>query len=320
MKKIFLRVAALVVAASTVSPGVYASVTVSLPVVKKDALANLAPADVTVLSADNKYPSNSSANKGYKVSANKSYNEIKLGSEVVGYFRFDKDGNDPFSGGNLLIRIIKDDVAVTVERHCSKYYATGLLNGMGVYSLPQIMQDNGKKQSFDQLWIVVENIVKKPATYRVAFVAKDGDCNNPLLERNVAAGGEIPWMDLTFPWPDGSNPTGTNPEEAFAYWNINPETQEYDKRWYRRDGKDRVRFVAWDAEVPSVSEDICITPGWELKAPVCQEYTTEMYSSATVENGYVIPVFDSSLWMAKWGTEFADAEIIWTSEYAEPQL
>ncbi|MCL2675135.1 MAG: prealbumin-like fold domain-containing protein [Firmicutes bacterium] len=113
------------------------------------------------------YSGTSSANHGYKVSANKSYNEIMLGGEVVGFFVFDKGGNDPNNAGNLIITLVKD-VIVGVRWDCSKYYGYAKLEGIGVYSLPQLMQDNGKTQSFDQIWILTVEpiIVENPVSLK----------------------------------------------------------------------------------------------------------------------------------------------------------
>jgi len=122
------------------------------------------------------YSGNSSANHGYKVSANKSYNEIKLNGEVVGFFTFDKSGNDPKNPGNLIITLTKD-VKVGVRWDCSKYYAYAMLDGIGVYSLPQLMQDNGKAQSFDQIWILTVEPNIKELKGSLSFEKKVEDQN-----------------------------------------------------------------------------------------------------------------------------------------------
>ena len=129
----------------------------------------------------NKFPSNSSANKGLmKVSANKSRNYIVYNGKEVGYFDFNKN--------EATIDIhITDNVVVDVEWHCSKYYATAKLDGIGTYSLPQLLQDNGKPQSFDQIWIVAIDrtpVVKAYGRY-LAYVELWNDlylgnkCNGP---------------------------------------------------------------------------------------------------------------------------------------------
>jgi|GEM_PF-4337735 len=102
------------------------------------------------------YSGNSSSNHGYKISANKSFNTISLDGVEVGYFTFDKKGNGPKGYTDFLaIYITDDDYIVDVRWDCSKYYAYASLDGVGTYLLPQLMQDNGKIQSFDQIWISV---------------------------------------------------------------------------------------------------------------------------------------------------------------------
>ena len=101
---------------------------------------------VEYVPADELVKSTSGIKTGTKISANKSYNEIKLDGEVVGHFTFNKDASP------LSITITKN-VNVIVEWKCAKYYMTCELKNAGVYSLPQILQDNGKLKNFDQIWI-----------------------------------------------------------------------------------------------------------------------------------------------------------------------
>jgi len=138
MKKIIAVVLAFVMCFGFAAPAVFASTANQDPVQKNGSF----------YSAVSRFASNSSANKGLmKVSANKSSNKIMFEGEQVGDFYFDKNANV------ININITKD-VTVNVEWHCSKYYAQASLNGIGVYSLPQLLQDNGKTQSFDQIWIL----------------------------------------------------------------------------------------------------------------------------------------------------------------------
>ena len=101
---------------------------------------------VEYIAADDLIKYTSGIKTGTQISKNKSYNEIKLDGEVVGHFTFEKDASP-------LSITITEDVTVIVEWKCAKYYMAAALEGSGVYELPQILQDNGKHQKFNQLWI-----------------------------------------------------------------------------------------------------------------------------------------------------------------------
>ena len=112
------------------------------------------------------YTGNSSSNHGYKVSGNGEKVTIKApDGTIVGNFVFDKKGNGvnkaiPDSKNQkateyLVINITNDDYIVYLRWDCSKYYAYAALDGKGTYYLPQLMQDNGKITSFNQVWIGV---------------------------------------------------------------------------------------------------------------------------------------------------------------------
>jgi len=90
---------------------------------------------------------NSSKNLGTKITSNGAKHDIKLDGETVGSFVFNKN--------NAYIEIVLiKNVSVNVEWNCSKYYAASLLEGAGVYKLPQLLQDNGKTQSFNAIWVI----------------------------------------------------------------------------------------------------------------------------------------------------------------------
>lgn len=101
---------------------------------------------IEYIAADELVKYTSGTGTGTQISKNKSYNEIKLDGEVVGHFTFDKDASP------LSISITKN-VNVIVEWKCAKYYMAIALEGIGVYELPQILQDNGKLQKFNQVWV-----------------------------------------------------------------------------------------------------------------------------------------------------------------------
>jgi len=155
-KKIGVLIVAVVFAFCAMIPTVFAA-----PASKVAPTQDLVWKDGTVYGSIEAY--SDAKKEGYQVSANKSFNVIESAGRPVGSFTFDKKGNDETAGleGNLVITLT-ENVKVGVEWHCSKYYAAIELDGAGVYSLPQLWQDNGKKQSFDQIWIDVKN----PATGR----------------------------------------------------------------------------------------------------------------------------------------------------------
>jgi exopolysaccharide biosynthesis protein/Mg-chelatase subunit ChlD len=89
---------------------------------------------------------NSSANLGDKITANGAKYDIKLDGEIVGSFTFNKN--------NPCIEIaITDDVLVDILWSCGSKYADCTLNGAGIYQIPQLLQDNGKTQNFDAIWV-----------------------------------------------------------------------------------------------------------------------------------------------------------------------
>ena len=122
----------------------------SLPFKADTNVASAAPVQAPVLKDGSYYEdvirTSKNIGKGLKISANKSYNEIKLEGGVVGYFTFDKNAE------YVEITLVRN-VIVNIEWSCSKYYASIALDGVGVYLLPQLLQDNGKTQSFNQIWI-----------------------------------------------------------------------------------------------------------------------------------------------------------------------
>jgi len=89
---------------------------------------------------------NSSALLGDKITANGAGYDIKLDGETVGGLVFNK--NDAY-----IEIIITDNVIVDVTWSCSAKYANCTLTGMGTYNIPQLLQDNGKTQTFNALWI-----------------------------------------------------------------------------------------------------------------------------------------------------------------------
>lgn len=89
---------------------------------------------------------NSSAYLGTKITANGAKHDIKLDGEIVGSFVFNK--NDSY-----IEIVLAENVSVDVKWNCSKYYAASTLDGKGTYKLPQLLQDNGKTQSFNAIWI-----------------------------------------------------------------------------------------------------------------------------------------------------------------------
>jgi hypothetical protein len=105
------------------------------------------------------YAGNSGAILGDKITANNEKYEIMLVDEVVGNFVFLK--NNPYLG-----IVILEDVVVEVTWNCASKYASCTLNGAGLYMLPQLVQDNGKTQSFNVIWIT--NVEAIPIFLNVA--------------------------------------------------------------------------------------------------------------------------------------------------------
>lgn len=92
---------------------------------------------------------NSGANTGDKITANGANYDIILDGEKVGSFVFNK--NSPY----IEITITNDNALIEVIWSCSSKYANCLLDDAGVYKMPQLLQDNGKTQNFDAIWINV---------------------------------------------------------------------------------------------------------------------------------------------------------------------
>lgn len=122
----------------------------------------------------------SSIGTGTKISANNSYNEIKLDGEVVGHFTFDKDASP------LSITVTKD-VTVIVEWKCAKYYMACALDGAGVYELPQILHDNGKLQIFNQVWVSFGAMLAPGTIINGAVPKTTGLTPVPSIEELAAA-------------------------------------------------------------------------------------------------------------------------------------
>jgi hypothetical protein len=90
---------------------------------------------------------NSSANLGTKITANGARHDIVLDGAAVGGFVFTKNNSH-------VVITVTEDVAVDIEWNCSKYYAAVTLDGKGTYRIPQLLQDNGRTQSFNTIWVV----------------------------------------------------------------------------------------------------------------------------------------------------------------------
>jgi hypothetical protein len=93
------------------------------------------------------YAGNSSANLGDKITANGAKYDIKLDGEKVGSFVFNKNSQ-------YIEITITENVAVDILWNCANKYADCTLNGVGIYKIPQLLQDNGKTQSFNAIWLV----------------------------------------------------------------------------------------------------------------------------------------------------------------------
>ncbi|MDR0493399.1 MAG: rhodanese-like domain-containing protein [Nitrososphaerota archaeon] len=88
----------------------------------------------------------SNSNLGDKIAANGAKYDIELDGKIVGSLIFNK--NDPY-----IEIILTSDVAVDVLWNCASKYADCTLKGTGTYKVPQLVQDNGKTQSFNAIWI-----------------------------------------------------------------------------------------------------------------------------------------------------------------------
>jgi len=89
---------------------------------------------------------NAFATRNNKITTNNAEVDVLYYGAKVGSFVFNKH--------NSYIEIeITEHVAVDVVWYCSKDYASCTLKGEGVYRLPQLLQDNGKTESFDGIWI-----------------------------------------------------------------------------------------------------------------------------------------------------------------------
>ena len=94
-----------------------------------------------------RYSGNSgNQNKGEKISANNAVCDITLDGESVGGFVFTKNSQ-------YIEITLTEDVSVDIAWDCGKYYAEVTLSGKGTYLLPQLLQDNGRTQSFNQIWV-----------------------------------------------------------------------------------------------------------------------------------------------------------------------
>jgi len=130
-----------------------------LPLLKNQAPVYLDGVATDLLEAV--YNGNSANIDGWnKISGNGAKVDIMVNGVKVGYFVFDKKGNAPKPYADFLKIEIFDNILdldgtaeVGLRWHCSKYYAYADLSAPGVYYIPQLMQDNGKIQSFDQVWI-----------------------------------------------------------------------------------------------------------------------------------------------------------------------
>lgn len=148
-----------------------------------------------------------SENAGTTVTGDNELHGIILDNITVGLFTF--NGTDRYIEIELF-----DHIAVDITWNCSKYYATGTLTGKGIYQIPQLLQDDGKTQSFDAIWIGdarwIENaevINEKPIPAGVTGLEEDdhSDCDHfneggyigiqPLASGQNASGRKIDWTD-----------------------------------------------------------------------------------------------------------------------------
>jgi hypothetical protein len=96
--------------------------------------------DVTI------FAGNSGSILGDKITANGASYDIKLNGDTVGNFVFNK--NNPY-----IEIIITESVAVNVTWNCASKYANCIFYDAGTYKIPQLLQDNGKAQNFNAIWI-----------------------------------------------------------------------------------------------------------------------------------------------------------------------
>ncbi|MDR0460787.1 MAG: rhodanese-like domain-containing protein [Nitrososphaerota archaeon] len=89
---------------------------------------------------------NNGSNSGDKITANGATYNIKLDGEIVGSLVFNKSSQ-------YIEIILTSDVMVDVLWNCASKYASCTLNGAGIYKIPQLIQDNGKPQNFNALWV-----------------------------------------------------------------------------------------------------------------------------------------------------------------------
>ncbi|MDR1993168.1 MAG: rhodanese-like domain-containing protein [Nitrososphaerota archaeon] len=89
---------------------------------------------------------NSGSILGDEITANGAKYDITLNGEIVGSLVFNK--NDQY-----LTIILTSTVVVDITWSCASKYAACTLDGVGVYKIPQLLQDNGRTQSFNAIWI-----------------------------------------------------------------------------------------------------------------------------------------------------------------------
>lgn len=173
---------------------------------------------------DTVYNGNSANISGWqKISGNKESVNIPVNGDVVGRFVFDKKGNAPNPYTDFLKIEIYDNLPkggeVYIRWHCSKYYAYADLSAPGVYYIPQLMQDNGKMQSFDQIWLGTGYTAPSPAQITIA--------KNWIGYEGYATDG--PEEEATFIFNGGNNVVhGTYEVMAGTYVIIENEIDDYD--------------------------------------------------------------------------------------------
>ena len=116
------------------------------------------------------YTGNSANADGWlKVSGNKEAVFVSLGDEGYIKFTFDKKGNGPVGyEGFLTVEVYNPEgYDAEIRWDCSKYYAYADIAVSGTYLIPQLMQDNGKIQSFDQVWIGVSAPEPDPVLFDI---------------------------------------------------------------------------------------------------------------------------------------------------------
>jgi Mg-chelatase subunit ChlD len=124
--------------------------------------------DGTKYSAVTTRTGNSNANIGDKITANGAKYDITLDEWVVGSLVFNK--NSPY------IEItITNNVAVKITWNCGSKYANSTISVAGTYKIPQLLQDNGRTQSFDAIWVTEVRQIS-------IFEDTDGDGLPDILE------------------------------------------------------------------------------------------------------------------------------------------